>query len=129
MTCAIVLPAHPKDPLVWKEQHRQAEEAIDQELSIFWELDLGIGSSRTDFNDSSTFHTHSIALQEFEQSIWKNFSDKTVAVSLYNGSFDFSERILNPSKEHFEEWLLDHHLSFEEHLDRKSTRLNSSHRL
>lgn len=111
---SIVLPAHPKDPLIWKEQQIQAEEAIEKGMSIFWELDLGIASSKTDFNDPSTFLTHCIALQAFDQTIWKNFFNKTVGISIYKGPFDFSERIMNPSKEHFEEWLADHNLALSE---------------
>ncbi len=113
-TLSIVLPAHPKDPLIWKDQQIQAEEAIEKGLSVFWELDLGIASSKTDFNDPSTFLTHCIALQAFDQSIWKNFFSKTLGISIYKGPFDFSERVMNPSKEHFEEWLADHNLALPE---------------
>jgi hypothetical protein len=114
---SILLPAHPKDDLVWKEQKDQANEAIEKGLFVFWELDLGLNSLKNNFNDPSAFLSHSIALKEFSDSIWKNFRGKTLGVSLYKGPVDFFNRMHWPRQmaEHFEEWLADHALQSQPH--------------
>jgi hypothetical protein len=83
----IRLPAHLSDDLDWSEQKALAEQIVLKGKYLFWEIDLGLGDFQFKMEDSASFYSFSLALEEFSKKLWPVFQNHTFGVALYRGLF------------------------------------------
>ncbi len=91
-TVLVRLPGHLSDDLGWEEQKMLAEAIASQGKAILWEIDLGLPSFTFKPEDTASFYSFSLALEEFTKTLWPLFQQQTLGVSLYRGAFSPSER-------------------------------------
>lgn len=104
-TAVIRLPAQLKDDLDWSEQIKQAQGCLSSGKFILWELDLGLDHYSFDPDDTATFFSFSVALDEFSSTIWSQFYAHTFGIILYRGDFHLSTHFPLSQWEHtFQEW-------------------------
>lgn len=87
----ISLDGRTNSDLDWKEALRAAERYRDQGLRLFWDLNLGLFSHLShSLNDSTQHLSLMLAIEHFRNTVWKDFRDHTLGVSLYRGAIDFA---------------------------------------
>lgn len=87
------LPARLNNDLNWAEEKKLATQIIASGKAILWEIDLGLSDFQFTPDHSAAFFSFSIAIEEFTKTIWPQFQQMTLGVSLYSGNF--------PSKRNF----------------------------
>jgi hypothetical protein len=106
----IPLEAGMKEDLKWEAARKKAKKAVENSQYILWELDLGFSTSDLlPLSDSAQYLSFQIALDHFQDTLWKEFSKHTFGLILYKGSLDFI-KILNWDEHQlsrFQEWLQD----------------------
>ena len=90
-TVIIRLPAHLSADLNWYKEKEIAERIADAGKYILWEIDLGLNSYPFNPEDSASFYSFSLAIEEFSKQLWPIFGNKTFGVALYRGSFPFEQ--------------------------------------
>ena len=99
------LPAHLSDDLDWTCEIQIAKVAAAGGKYILWEIDLGLDSFQFIPEDSASFYSFSLALEEFSKKVWPEFQENTLGVSLYRGAFDLERNFPRANWEKaFEEW-------------------------
>lgn len=86
-TALIRLPAALNEDLDWSSQLRLAEEVVKAGKFLFWELDLNLHCFQFTPEDSASFYSFSLAVEEFAKRIWSAFHAHTFGVALYRGQF------------------------------------------
>ena len=76
----IILPASVSSDLDWSEQ------ICDMQGPVLIELDFGWNKAPLFINDSATFQSYVLALDQFSQAIWPRIKDSSIGVVLYRGS-------------------------------------------
>jgi hypothetical protein len=91
---SVRLPARLSDDLTWivgeAGELECAHKMVAEGKFLFWEIDLGLEDLQLMPEDSSSFYSFSLALEEFTKRVWPNFQEHTFGVSLYRGGADFS---------------------------------------
>jgi hypothetical protein len=98
------LPGRLNDDLGWEAQKKLAETIVSQGKAILWEIDLGLSSFVFKPEDTASFYSFSLALEEFTKTLWPQFEQQTLGVSLYRGAFSEEERF---PKAHWETHFLE----------------------
>ncbi|MBS0621201.1 MAG: hypothetical protein JSS61_07080 [Verrucomicrobia bacterium] len=96
---SIHLSAKLSDDLCWEKEKTEVERG----KFVLWELDLGFSPFTP--NDTATFFSHSLAIEEFIKSVWNGLQEESFGVLMYRGDWDL--RPLFPQslwRDHFEEW-------------------------
>lgn len=97
------LPCEPHHDLDWSLELERAKNAG---RNIVWKFALGLESPFFPLEDELRFQAISLALAQFSKEVWPEFKDKTVALSLYRGAADLSEKFLWTDKQraNYSEW-------------------------
>lgn len=78
--------------LNWKEARLQALQAVAQGLKVFWKIDLGLFSNLyAPLSDKTQYLTLNLSLEHFCNSLWDEFRQHTLGLSLYEGTLDFNQ--------------------------------------
>lgn len=80
------LPCRWTDDLLWDA----VLGAIPPDVSLLWELDLGLDAPYFPLDDSMRFHALQLALRQFTHEIWPFYGQRSKGVVLYRGTADFS---------------------------------------
>lgn len=86
-TVVLRLPAQLSNDLDWSQEIEVAKLAVEAGKYILWEIDLGLSSFQFMPEDSATFYSFTVALEEFSKKIWPEFQENTFGVVLYRGAF------------------------------------------
>ncbi len=91
-TVLIRLPAGLCDDLIWLKERQMADLAVSNGKYILWEIDLGLDSFQFLPEDSASFYSFSLVLEEFSKKLWPAFQNHTFGVALYRGTAEFAAR-------------------------------------
>jgi hypothetical protein len=87
----IDLDGHIQADLDWKKVRQQAQEAVDKGYFLLWNMQMGLFQGLTQpLTSQSQFLSLTLALEHFRDSLWKEFKPKTLGLSIFRGSADFS---------------------------------------
>ncbi len=79
--------------LSWKKEREKALELVDKGCHLFWEIDLGLFDRLTlPLDHQGQFLSLTLSLEYFRDTLWNEFKDKTIGLSIYRGDLDFSSR-------------------------------------
>jgi hypothetical protein len=90
-TVIIRLAAHLSDDLNWSREKAIAETIAKAGKYILWEIDLGLDSYALNPEDSASFYSFSLAIEEFCKQLWPTFGNVTFGAALYRGPFPFEQ--------------------------------------
>ncbi len=105
----------------WRQQQKAASDYISKGYKIFWKLNLGLFASlEWPLGSDTQFNAFVLALDHFRDSLWGEFKEHTIGISVYEGPLNFSKNF--PWDEHqrsnYSQWLdqrkvadTPHHLS------------------
>lgn len=87
--------------LDWDKAHQLARHYISQGFRLFWDLDLGLFQGLCEpLSDQTQYLTLGLSLKHFRDTLWKEFREHTIGLSLYRGSttlhgkqFDWEEAV------------------------------------
>lgn len=106
----IVCDARPSSTLDWKEARAAALAIVASGKKVLWHLDFGLfGQLQKPLNHPGQFANFSLAIDHFQDKLWKEFHKFSQGVVLYKGSPEFSLPLDNG----FSLWREEHQL--EEH--------------
>ena len=78
--------------LNWKAVSEFAQKHIEQGLQLFWEIDLGLFSNLPNpLSNQSQYLSLGLSLEHFRDTLWKEFRNYTLGLSVYRGTADLSE--------------------------------------
>lgn len=110
----ITLDGHADASLDWRTAIESAKKYTNEGYRLFWELNLGLfdGLSAPLF-DQTQFMTLGLSIQHFRNTIWKEFHQYSIGISLYQGSIDFSKQFKWDSHQikELQEWLQERFLT------------------
>ncbi|MEI8365249.1 MAG: hypothetical protein WCF65_02415 [Parachlamydiaceae bacterium] len=87
----IMIDGRIQSSLSWTVQAEAAHDYIKQGLRLFWEIDLGLFNRlERPLSDRVQFQSLVLSLEHFRDTLWKEFRQQTVGLSIYRGSLDFS---------------------------------------
>lgn len=90
-TLKIKLDGRLQADLDWKLEREKARRALEKGYFLFWEMDLGLFSHLSyPLVNQTQFLSLGIAMDHFRNEIWKEFSSKSIGLSIYRGPADFS---------------------------------------
>ncbi|MBS0604226.1 MAG: hypothetical protein JSS60_04215 [Verrucomicrobia bacterium] len=87
-TVLVRLPATLNDDLDWSKEITLAHQIAASGKYILWEIELGLASFTFIPEDSASFFSFSLAIEEFTKKVWPAFSGRTFGVVLYRGPFN-----------------------------------------
>lgn len=90
----IVLPAQMHDELIWEKELLQARKALSEEKKILWELDFGFQESCFSLADDALFNAQKMAIEIWNERVWKEFEKETLGLVLFRGSFALADLLL-----------------------------------
>lgn len=108
-TVKIRLDGRLKAELDWKGAGEMARRYVEQGLSLFWELDLGLFSQLPmPLSHQTQYLSLGISLDHFRESLWNEFASSSVGVCYYRGSADFFGQFQWDSEheKNFKSWLM-----------------------
>lgn len=73
----------------WEEARLLAARAVEQEKWIFWDLDFKFQEERLFLEDTSSFFSAGIAIEEFIKTLWTPYQQNTLGACLFKGGVDF----------------------------------------
>lgn len=114
---SIQLDGQVQSSLDWKNPREEALRCIEKGLKLFWEIDLGLFSNlKLPLFNQTQYLSLSLALEHFRNTLWKEFHEHTIGLSLYRGSLDFSKDLAWNEEQHLnmQGWLFDHFHNVEE---------------
>lgn len=98
----ISLEADLKSTLNWEKEIEEAHRSAEEGRKILWDIDFGLFDQlQYPIQSQQQFLSFGLAIEHFENTIWKQFSADTLGVCLYQGYLDFIDGI---SKESLGEW-------------------------
>ncbi len=80
------LDAGAKSHLEWQATNDKAHQRKEQGYQLFWNLDLGL------FEDGVNLEILKRSIEHFNEVIWNQFSEYSVGVCLYRGSYDLTDQ-------------------------------------
>ncbi|SPJ31818.1 hypothetical protein [Candidatus Protochlamydia amoebophila] len=90
-TKTIYLDGRLKADLKWKGAREEALKAIEAGAYLFWDINIGLMDDLPfALINQTQYLSLSLSLEHFRDSLWKEFKHKTIGISLYKGSADFS---------------------------------------
>lgn len=92
--------------LEWSDARKMALEYRERKKQIFWEIDLGLFSHLSRF-DQSTLLSLGLALQHFRETLWTQFQEQTCGFSIYRGSIAYQLNWTESLIEELRGWLSD----------------------
>ena len=93
-TALIKLSGHLQADLDWKLERVRAKQFIQEGFAIFWEMDLGLFSNlKLPLTNQTQFLSLTLSLDHFRNTLWKEFGDQTVGLSLFSGNVDLSRSL------------------------------------
>jgi hypothetical protein len=99
-TTVIAIDGRLNASLDWMRQREQAHVLIEQGQAILWEIDLGLFSQLTfPLTNQSQYLSLGLSLEHFQDTLWKDFQDYSIGLTVFRGSADFSLDL--PWKEEF----------------------------
>jgi hypothetical protein len=113
--------------LDWREQKSLAKKYVEAGLRIFWEIDLGLFHHlKAPLLDQTQFYSLGLSLKHFRETLWAEFRDQTVGLSLYKGTLAFEDYWIWDQKqvESLQAWLQD--IFVEVSIFRKETKIEVS---
>ncbi len=128
----VCLPANLESDLKWDSKLEQAKRYIDQGYYIFWELEMGLFSDLPlPLSDTTQYRSLLIALDHFFETCWKSFKYKTLGVSLFRGSIDFSKNFVRDIEQviNVRGWIEDRFLNTENFKKKTEIDLNDIYKL
>ncbi len=96
--------------LDWKKAREQALQAVEKGYLLLWDMDLGLFDRLAHpLSNQTQFLSLTLSLEHFRDSLWKEFKQQTIGLSLYRGQADFSRRFPwdHGQEQNLKEWLLD----------------------
>ncbi len=77
--------------LDWKKAKALAIDAIEKGFAIFWHLELGLFDQlNLPLINQTQFLSLALSLDHFKTSVWQEFAEHSIGVSIYRGQADFS---------------------------------------
>lgn len=90
-TVTLYLDGRVQADLNWKNVREEARAAIDQGFSLMWDIELALFNQlKQPLTNQGQFLSLALSLEHFRDSLWKEFKDRTVGISFYRGTADFS---------------------------------------
>ncbi|CUI17141.1 conserved hypothetical protein [Candidatus Protochlamydia naegleriophila] len=90
-TVTIYLDGRLQADLTWKKAKEEAQKAVECGYGIFWDIDIGLFEQLPfALTNQTQYLSLALSLEHFRDSLWKEFKSKTIGVSIYRGSADFS---------------------------------------
>jgi hypothetical protein len=80
-----------EEEINWDALYAKAEEAVAQGKWIIWELDFFRIEQPVFIQDSASFFSLTIEIEEFLAKLWTHFKEKSLGVVLFRGDVDFSK--------------------------------------
>ena len=75
----------------WESVIEMAEEVVANQKWILWELDFHFQEEKVFLQDSASFFSCGIAIDEFVKTLWEPFKERTIGACLFRGGVDFSK--------------------------------------
>jgi hypothetical protein len=106
----ITLPATPSHSLDWSVEIAKGQKLVEAGKKIVWKFDLGLEEPFYLLEEEMRFQSAALALKQFTDSVWPQFKENTLALSLYRGSADFAAHFRWSEKQtsNFSIWLEEH---------------------
>lgn len=107
----LTLDGRMRSDMNWKKEQELARDYAAKGFKILWYLDLGLFSSLDyPYNDEMQFQSLVLSLHHFRDSLWQEFKEETVGLSIFHGSVDFSSgfRWDEHQREAYQNWLNRH---------------------
>lgn len=80
-----------KSDLNWQSARETAQKYVQQGLLLFWEIDLGLFNKLPNpLSNQSQYLSLGLSLEHFRDTLWKDFRDRTIGLSIYRGPADLS---------------------------------------
>lgn len=77
--------------LDWKKGREQAQKAVEKGYSLMWNMQLGLFDELAQpLTNQTQFLALTLSLEYFRDSLWKEFKDQTIGITLIRGNVDFS---------------------------------------
>jgi hypothetical protein len=107
---SIALDGRLKSSLDWKEARQAAKKFTTQGLKIFWMLDLGLSKLDFPMANETQFHALRLCLEHFRETLWTEFREDTIGLSLGCFNLDFSSNFLwdEIQLSNWQDWLKNH---------------------
>ncbi|MBS4169143.1 hypothetical protein [Parachlamydia sp. AcF125] len=99
-----------KGNLDWKKEKEWASQCIEEGLTIFWEMRLGLFSALLKpISHRTQFLSLGLSLEHFLQGPWLEFHEHSLGLCIYKGNADLSENFSWEPEHvaHFQNWLQD----------------------
>ena len=74
----------------WESAFVLAEKALELDKWILWDLDFKFQEKRIFLQDTSSFFSCGIAIEEFTEKLWIPFEKRSLGVCLFRGGVDFA---------------------------------------
>lgn len=89
----LTLDGRSKGDLNWEKERAAALRYISQGLRLFWQMELGLFSELNgSLSDQVQYLALGLSLEHFRESLWKEFHEHSIGISLLRASVDFSFR-------------------------------------
>ncbi len=92
-TLNIYIDARPSSDLVWESLESEIETALKLGAKLSFELNFGFSEDRALLRDPISFFSRGIAINAFEERVYKPYKDQIATLILYRGSGDFKDSI------------------------------------
>lgn len=80
-----------KADLNWKNAREEGRSLIEHGQAILWEIDLGLFSQLAfPLTNQSQYLSLGLSLEHFRDTIWKEFQNHSIGLSIFRGPADFS---------------------------------------
>jgi hypothetical protein len=88
----IKLDGSSKADLNWEKERALAQRLLSEGYALFWDIDLGLFNRLTmPLDNQAQFLSLTLTLEHFRDTLWQEFRLKTLGVSIFRGSLDFSD--------------------------------------
>jgi hypothetical protein len=102
--------------LDWSAAKKQAEEAIAKGFAIFWDINMGLFADLTlPIGNQTQFLSLGLSIDHFKDTLWKEYADHSIGLSLYRGEVDFSSHFKwdDDQIHNLQDWLKEHFSNLE----------------
>lgn len=92
-TLNIYLDGRPSSDLSWESLESEIATALKLGAKLSFEIDFGFFDERAQLRDPASFFSRGIAVNSFEERVYKPYKEQIAAIILYRGSGNFRESI------------------------------------